>query len=178
MAFPLHVPRINNNDDTVRVVRLLVVPGGFVRRGDAVAEIETDKSVAELVAERDGFVVKILGAAGTQVSVGGVLMWVGESADEIVPEAPAESEPVRRAAVEERWSASRLSPEGFTHAEHRRLTRFMLSRGYRAFVFSFHSPSVQPGFTPYVRNGRDIEAFLENCRNYFKFFLEELGGLP
>lgn len=70
-----------------------------------------------------------------------------------------------------------LSPEGFTHAEHRRLTRFMLKHGYRVFVFSFHSPSVQPGFTPYVRNDRDLEVFLANCRGYFKFFLEELGGV-
>ena len=53
----------------------------------------------------------------------------------------------------------------------------MLNRGYRAFVFSFHSPSVQPGFTPYVRDGRDLVAFLANCRAFFKFFLEELGGV-
>jgi hypothetical protein len=70
-----------------------------------------------------------------------------------------------------------LSPEGFTHAEHRRLTRSMLDRGYRTFVFSFHSPSVQPGLTPYVRDGRDLEAFLANCRDYFKYFLEERGGV-
>jgi hypothetical protein len=69
-----------------------------------------------------------------------------------------------------------LSPEGFTHAEHRRLTRAMLDRGYRCFVFSFHSPSVQPGLTPYVRDGRDLKVFLARCRDYFAFFLGELGG--
>jgi hypothetical protein len=70
-----------------------------------------------------------------------------------------------------------LSPEGFTHAEHRRLTRFMLGRGYRAFVFSFHSPSVEPGFTPYVRDAAALDGFLANCRDYFRFFREELGGV-
>ena len=64
MPAPLHVPRINNNDDTVRVVSLLVELGGWVRGGEVVAEIETDKSVAQVEAERDGFVLKILGASG------------------------------------------------------------------------------------------------------------------
>ena len=70
----------------------------------------------------------------------------------------------------------RLSPEDYSEAEMRRLTRALLEDGIRIFVFSFHSPSVMPGGTPYVRNEADLERFLETCRHYFEFFLRELGG--
>lgn len=70
-----------------------------------------------------------------------------------------------------------LSPEGNTNAEMRRLTRSLVRQGFRIFVFSFHSPSVQPGFTSYVRDERELGTFLGNCREYFEFFMEELGGL-
>jgi hypothetical protein len=70
----------------------------------------------------------------------------------------------------------RLSPEGFRSKDLRRLTRSLLRQGQRVFVLSFHSPSLLPGCTPYVRNERDLEALLERCRAYIEFFLGELGG--
>jgi hypothetical protein len=70
-----------------------------------------------------------------------------------------------------------LTPEGFNRAELCRLTRSLLRQGCRIFVFSFHSPSVHPGFTPYVRNEQDLRAFLATCGDYFTFFLEELQGV-
>jgi hypothetical protein len=71
-----------------------------------------------------------------------------------------------------------LSPEGFTPQELRRLTGALWKRGLRVFTFSLHSPSLKPGCTPYVRSREDREQFLERCRGYFEFFLEELGGTP
>lgn len=71
-----------------------------------------------------------------------------------------------------------LSPEGFSNAEMRRLTLSLMRMGFRVFVFYFHSPSVHPGFTPYVRDEQDLRAFLANCRDYFAFFREQLNGLP
>jgi len=70
----------------------------------------------------------------------------------------------------------RLSPEDYTEPEMRRLTEALMADGVRVFVFSFHSPSVMPGGTPYVRNDADLERFLEKCRRYFDFFLRDLGG--
>jgi hypothetical protein len=72
---------------------------------------------------------------------------------------------------------SRLSPEGFDHAAQRRLTKTLLEQGVRIFVFSFHSPSMMPGCTPYVRDERELAAFLETCRRYYQYFLGELGGV-
>ena len=89
MAYPLHVPRINNNDDHVRVLRLTVREGDRVKRGDVVAEVETDKSVADVEAERDGYVLKVLGRVDEQVAVGSVLLWLGEGTAEPTAKARA-----------------------------------------------------------------------------------------
>jgi hypothetical protein len=71
----------------------------------------------------------------------------------------------------------RLSPEDYTEPEMRRLTRALLADGVRTFVFSFHSPSVMPGGTPYVRSDAELERFLEKCRRYLSFFMNELEGV-
>jgi hypothetical protein len=70
----------------------------------------------------------------------------------------------------------RLTPEGYTLAEMRRLTRALLGRGQRTFVLSLHSPSVAPGNTPYVHSDADLAALLQRLRGYLTFFRDELHG--
>lgn len=70
----------------------------------------------------------------------------------------------------------RLSPEDYTEPEMRRLTHALMADGVRVFVFSFHSPSVMPGGTPYVKSDEDRERFLDKCRRYFDFFLTQIDG--
>lgn len=72
----------------------------------------------------------------------------------------------------------RLSPEGSTLREARHLTRSLWERGYRLFSLSYHSPSLEPGHTPYVRNQTDLDRFLAWIERYLEFFFGELGGLP
>ncbi len=71
----------------------------------------------------------------------------------------------------------RLSPEDYSEPEMRRLTHALLDDDVRVFVFSFHSPSVMPGSTPYVRSQSDLDRFLDKCRHYFDFFMRELNGV-
>jgi len=71
-----------------------------------------------------------------------------------------------------------LSPEGYVGPEHRRLVRCLLQSGLRVFTFAFHSPSVVPGNTPYVRTERERDDFLRRCREFFEFFKGEVGGRP
>jgi len=71
----------------------------------------------------------------------------------------------------------RLSPEGYVQNDLRRLTKTLYSQGIRHFVFSFHSPSVMPGCTPYVRSDTDLHQLLDDCRNYCRFFMRDLGGI-
>ncbi|MHA1569333.1 MAG: polysaccharide deacetylase family protein [Alphaproteobacteria bacterium] len=69
-----------------------------------------------------------------------------------------------------------LTPEGVDHSEHRRLTRAMLGRGQRVFSFTYHSPSLAPGHTPYVRDEAELAVFLDRFDRYFDYFLGEIGG--
>jgi hypothetical protein len=71
----------------------------------------------------------------------------------------------------------RLSPEDYSEPEMRRLTHALLADGLRVFVFSFHSPSVMPGGTPYVRDQSELVRFLDKCRRYFEFFFGQLNGV-
>lgn len=94
MPYPLHAPRVNNNDDIVQVVELNVNEGDFVKGGDLVAAVETDKAIVELEADRDGYVLRILPELDEKVAVGSVVIWLGDFPDEAVPEeatAPVQS---------------------------------------------------------------------------------------
>jgi hypothetical protein len=72
----------------------------------------------------------------------------------------------------------KLTPEGISFEEQRRLTRALLRKGYRVFSLTYHSPSLAPGNTPYVRSDADLRGFLERIDRYLKFFIEEVGGRP
>jgi len=69
-----------------------------------------------------------------------------------------------------------LSPEGYSSAEHIRLTRDLFARGIRTFTWSFHSPSVVPGNTSYVDTSAELQVFLDSFYRYFDFFFGEFGG--
>jgi glycosyltransferase involved in cell wall biosynthesis len=72
----------------------------------------------------------------------------------------------------------RLTPEGSTLSESKRLTRRMLRDGHRVFVVSYHSPSLVPGNTQYVRNDGELRTFLGWLEGYMEFFFGELHGSP
>lgn len=71
----------------------------------------------------------------------------------------------------------RLSPEGF-HLEHlKACARALVAAGAGVLVFSFHSPSLVPGFTPYVRDREDLAEFLQRVDGFLRFCRTEIGGL-
>jgi hypothetical protein len=70
----------------------------------------------------------------------------------------------------------RLSPEGFTAAEQIRLIDAMVARGHRLFSLTYHSPSLAPGHTPYVRDAGDLAAFLARMRDVLAHFRDGVGG--
>ncbi len=70
-----------------------------------------------------------------------------------------------------------LSNENYSLKENIKLTRWLLARGVRVFSYSFHSPSLKPGCTPYVQNERELRSFLDQFRAYFDYFFGELNGI-
>lgn len=52
-----------------------------------------------------------------------------------------------------------LTPEGVSAPEAVRAIDRLLADGLPLLMFSFHSPTLEPGHTPYVRNAADLRAF-------------------
>jgi hypothetical protein len=73
-------------------------------------------------------------------------------------------------------SRMRLSPEAYSAAEMIRLTRVLLAKGCRYFTLSFHSSSLQPGFTPYSKTEADTDRILAERDRYLEYFTQELKG--
>jgi hypothetical protein len=71
---------------------------------------------------------------------------------------------------------SRLTPEGVPAEEQCRLLRALVDRGRRFFTLTYHSPSLEPGHTPYVRTQEDLAVFLSRIEHVLRFFRDDLGG--
>lgn len=71
-----------------------------------------------------------------------------------------------------------LSPEGNTLSEMKALARRLLAAGLRTFSLTFHSPSLEPGHTPYVTSEADLQRFLETIDRFCEFFVRDLNGQP
>lgn len=85
MPVAIHVPRVNNNDDEVKLVELKVEVGARVSAGQVIAAVETDKAVVEVESSAEGYVLAIEGSVDAVLQVGSVLAWLGANADEAVP---------------------------------------------------------------------------------------------
>jgi hypothetical protein len=66
-----------------------------------------------------------------------------------------------------------LTPEDMPIADALRAVDGALADGLRLLVFSFHSPSLEPGHTPYVRNADDLARFWD----WWAAMLDRLAAL-
>jgi hypothetical protein len=70
-----------------------------------------------------------------------------------------------------------LTPEGIPLSEAKQLTQFLIASGHRIFSLCYHSTSLTPGSTPYVRNDQDLSRFLGWLDAYLEFFIGEMKGI-
>jgi hypothetical protein len=71
---------------------------------------------------------------------------------------------------------ARLSPEGFDAGTLCRLLRALVAQGQQVLTLTYHSPSLAPGHTPYVRSESDLDDFLQRIDTVLRFFRDALGG--
>lgn len=71
---------------------------------------------------------------------------------------------------------SRLTPEGVSAEEQCRLIDALVRRGRRVFTLAYHSPSLEPGHTPYVRDEADLADFLRRIEHVLTYFRDRIGG--
>jgi pyruvate/2-oxoglutarate dehydrogenase complex dihydrolipoamide acyltransferase (E2) component len=100
MPTPIHTPRINNNDDEVRLAAVLVKVGSKVRAGDPIIDVETDKATFTVEAATEGYLLAVLGEQGDTLQVGSILAWMGAAPDEPIPSQKVHSQAENGTAAE------------------------------------------------------------------------------
>jgi pyruvate dehydrogenase E2 component (dihydrolipoamide acetyltransferase) len=88
MAVAIKLPDMGTNVEECKVHAWRVQVGEPVKRGDVLADIETDKAVAELESTAEGVLLKQVVAAGVMATTGDVLAYVGQKG-EAIPDASA-----------------------------------------------------------------------------------------
>ena len=128
--FPVLIPLVNPNEAEALLAALHVREGQFIQPSDLIAELETTKSNAELLAEQAGYVRGLRAEVGQTLRAGARLCYLAASLEEPLPaEAqpaapvtfPADglriSEPARRLAAEMNVDLGQFPPGAFITSE-------------------------------------------------------------
>ena len=75
-AYQVRIPLLNPNEPEAHLVSLNIVPEQQVDQGEVLCTLETTKSTAQVIADRDGFVVGLRFAKGDRVTAGETLCWL------------------------------------------------------------------------------------------------------
>ncbi len=88
MAEPIIMPKLGFDMAEGTLIRWTVEIGQAIKKGDVIAEIETDKATIEIESTVEGTVLQLLAQPGEVVAVGAPIGYVG-APDEAVAGAPA-----------------------------------------------------------------------------------------
>ena len=108
MSEPITMPALSDTMSNGRLVKWVKKLGDTIKKGDTIAEVETDKAVMEVEAFHDGYLAGPLAAEGSEMPVGKIIGYIADSPGKDVaevaqatPAAPktAPPETVRAAAV-------------------------------------------------------------------------------
>jgi pyruvate/2-oxoglutarate dehydrogenase complex dihydrolipoamide acyltransferase (E2) component len=87
MVTAVRAPRVNNNDDAVKLSHVFAEIGAAVRIGDPIVDVETDKATFTVESEVEGYLLRVGAVPGDMVPVGEVLAWIGSAPDEPLADA-------------------------------------------------------------------------------------------
>jgi pyruvate dehydrogenase E2 component (dihydrolipoamide acetyltransferase) len=76
MRVAIQMPKVGYDMTTGKIISWLKEVGEPIRRGEAIAEIETDKVVIEMEALSDGILAEIVCAAGAEVPIGEAIAYL------------------------------------------------------------------------------------------------------
>ncbi len=79
MREPILMPSLSDTMETGHLIDWLKQPGDAVKKGEAIAEVETDKAVMDVEAFYDGYLAGPLAAADTDIPVGVVIGYIVDS---------------------------------------------------------------------------------------------------
>ena len=58
----------------------------------------------------------------------------------------------------------------------KRLAKATVRRGCQTLTMTLHSPSIEPGHTPYVRDEPELQVFLGRIEAFLEYFFGAMGG--
>jgi len=90
MATAIHMPDLGTNVEQVKLIEWLKQEGEYVRRGDPLCEVETDKATEPLESVAEGVLLRQMVPAGSEIRAGTLIAYVG-AAGESIPGQQAEA---------------------------------------------------------------------------------------
>jgi pyruvate dehydrogenase E2 component (dihydrolipoamide acetyltransferase) len=79
MSEAITMPALSDTMNTGRLVKWLKKPGDAIKKGETIAEIETDKAVMEVEAYHDGYLAAPLAPEGAEMPVGKIIGYITDS---------------------------------------------------------------------------------------------------
>lgn len=76
MQVEVTMPNLGYDMEEGKIITWLKAPGDGVQRGEAIAEIETDKATVEMEALATGTLTEIVAQEGHTVAIGGVIAYL------------------------------------------------------------------------------------------------------
>ena len=90
MSQPITMPALSDTMSNGRLVKWIKKPGDAIKKGDVIAEVETDKAVMDVEAFQDGYLSGPLAEEGAEAPVGQVIGYIADDPKEtrdVVPSA-------------------------------------------------------------------------------------------
>jgi pyruvate dehydrogenase E2 component (dihydrolipoamide acetyltransferase) len=81
MATDVTMPRLSDSMEEGTVLKWLIEPGGEVKRGEPLVEIETDKANMTYEADTDGTLVEVVASEGETLPIGEVIARIGDASE-------------------------------------------------------------------------------------------------
>jgi pyruvate dehydrogenase E2 component (dihydrolipoamide acetyltransferase) len=114
MAIDVRMPKLSDSMESGVIIRWMKAPGDAVAKGEAIAEVETDKADVELEASDNGVLSQITVAEGQSAAVGAVIAVLDGDGASRQAAAPKAAAPTRPAAPPAQAVAPRAKPEAAT----------------------------------------------------------------
>jgi pyruvate dehydrogenase E2 component (dihydrolipoamide acetyltransferase) len=89
MAVAIRLPDMGTNVEECKVLSWRIKEGEAVKRGDILADIETDKAVAELESTGEGVLLQVVVKEGGLAQTGDILAYVGKPGESVAVQAKA-----------------------------------------------------------------------------------------
>ena len=83
MTQPITMPALSDTMSNGRLVKWTKKSGDMVKKGDVIAEVETDKAVMDVEAFQDGYLSGPLAAEGTEAPVGQTIGYIADNLNEV-----------------------------------------------------------------------------------------------